>query len=80
MSLYNLSNKYNYNLYLDKNHVIFNFLKSNNNIINEDYLTDTIEVLPPISYDNIYVKLNELFMNEKHKHSLGTQKAAKLQV
>jgi phenolic acid decarboxylase len=63
MTLYNLSNKYNYNLFIDKSHVIFNFLKPNKNIINEQILTDTIEVLPPISYDDIYINLNQIFMD-----------------
>jgi len=65
ITLYNLSKQYNYNLYLDNNHIIFNFLKPNKNIINEEFLTDTIEVIPPMSYNEIYNKVEELFIDDK---------------
>ena len=65
ITLYNLSQQYNYNLYLDNSHIIFKYLKPNVNIINEEFLCDTVELLPPLSYDNIYHNLHKIFMEEK---------------
>jgi len=64
ITLYNLSKQYNYTLYLDNSHIIFKYLKPNVHIINEDVLCDTVELLPPLSYDNIYQKLRGKFTEE----------------
>ena len=42
ITLYNLSQQYNYNLYVDNSHIIFKYLKHNVNIINGEFLCDTI--------------------------------------
>lgn len=65
ITLYYLSKMYNYKLFIDNNHVIFNYLKPNPHIINETKLTDTIEVIPPLSYPDIYCKLNQLFQKSE---------------
>lgn len=65
ITLYNLSKQYNYDLYIDTNHIIFKYLTPNDHIINEEILTDTIEAIPPMSYNEIYNKLHQLFIDEK---------------
>jgi hypothetical protein len=63
ITLYNLSKTYNYKLFIDNNHFIFNYLKPNPKIINTEELTDTIEIIPPLSYPDIYLELNKLFQS-----------------
>lgn len=62
IALYNLSNVYGYKLFIDCNHDIFKFLKSNNNFFVSNNSLEVIELLPPLSYDDIYTKLNNIFM------------------
>ena len=63
ITLYNLSKTYNYKLFIDNNHFIFNYLKPNPKIINTEELNDTIEIIPPLSYPDIYLELNKLFQS-----------------
>lgn len=65
IALFNYSNKYNYKLYIDDSHPIFKYLKQHQLIIKNTKLTDTIELLPPLSYDDIDYKLNILFRRKK---------------
>ena len=60
ITLYNLSKKYNYDLIIDSEHKVFSYLKKNK-YIEKSELFDTIELLPPLSYDEIYYKLEEIF-------------------
>ena len=63
IALFNFSKKYNFNLLIDYNHPIFQFLepihKNNYHYIS----TDVIELLPPLSYDQIYNYSEQLFIN-----------------
>ena len=61
ITLFNLSQKYGYKLLLDKTHPIFEFIKDNDDFVVVDKSTDVIEMLCPISYDEIYRTLTELF-------------------
>lgn len=60
-TLYLLSKRYNYKLLIDFDiHPIFKFLKYNENFYIKNLNVDTLEVIPPINYNNIYniLKLN----------------------
>lgn len=61
IALYNLSKEYDYKLFLDSEHPLFQFLKKNNHIILNNPYSKTEEYLPPLSYDTIYSMLNDLF-------------------
>jgi hypothetical protein len=61
IALYNFSNQYGYKLFIDCNHPLFTYLKSNKNLIN-DNSSEVIEMLPPLSYDEIYNKLKQIFI------------------
>jgi hypothetical protein len=63
ITLYNLSKTYNYKLFIDNHHIIFNYLKPNPKIINTDESTVTLELIPPLSYPDIYLELNKLFQS-----------------
>ena len=65
ITLFNYSSKYNYKLYLDNNHEIFNNILKNDRIINNTILTDTIELLPPKTYNQIDIELTALFLQNK---------------
>jgi hypothetical protein len=60
IALYIFSKKYGYSLYIDGDHPLFNCLKPNKNIVYNNHST-TEELLPPLSYDAIYSKLNDMF-------------------
>jgi len=61
IALHNFSKKYEYQLFIDGTHPLFNFLKPNKNIIYSSPDSETKEFLPPLSYNDIYIKLNNLF-------------------
>jgi len=66
ISLFNLSKTYNYKLLIDGNHEIFKYLKSNNTIItNNNETNNTLELLPPLSYEKIYNSLTQLFQKKQ---------------
>jgi len=73
IALYKFSQKYNYKLYIDGEHPLFNYLKKNKNIFNKykntkieiEIVTEIEEYLPPLSYDNIYVQLENKFKSGK---------------
>ena len=61
VALINYSKLYIYDFYFDDSHEIFNNLLKNDKIIKNDILSDTIELLPPRTYDNLDAELNETF-------------------
>jgi hypothetical protein len=65
IALFNYSKLYNYDLYIDNSHEIFNNLLKNNKIIENNILNQTIELLPPLTYDKIDFELNKLFLQNK---------------
>lgn len=65
ITLFNLSKKYGYKLLLDNSHPLFNFLLKNDNIISNNLNVNVIELLPPLSYNEIYNKLTKLFNEGK---------------
>jgi hypothetical protein len=65
IALFNYSKKYNYRLYIDDSHEIFNNLLKNEKVIKNGDLNDTIELLPPSSYEHIYNELNNLFLKNE---------------
>ena len=62
-SLYILSTKFNYKLLIDYNiHPLFKYFQFNENIYTNELNTNiTTELLPPISYNEIYSQLLNLF-------------------
>jgi hypothetical protein len=62
IALYYFSKKYGYKLLIDNDHPLFKFIKPNKNIISSDS-KDIIEVICPISYSEIFIKLNNMFSN-----------------
>jgi hypothetical protein len=65
ITLFNLSQKYGYKLLLDNTHPLFKFLKENENIVTGDPSEEVIELLPPTSYEHIYIILNRIFENKE---------------
>ena len=63
IALYNFSELYNYKLYIDSEHPIFNFLKPNTNFTINNI--DTIELLSPLTYPYIYDRIKRLFESNK---------------
>jgi len=63
--LFNYSKLYNYDLYIDNSHEIFNNLLKNNKIIENNTLNQTIELLPPLTYQEIDFEINKLFLQNK---------------
>jgi hypothetical protein len=57
IALYNLSKQYGYTLKINRTHPIFRYLKGDQ----ETDLSETIEFLPPMSYEEIGRQLNKLF-------------------
>jgi len=60
IALYNFSKLYDYKLFIECSHPMFNYLKPNKNFI-VDGSSNVIEFLPPLSYPDIYNKLNTEF-------------------
>lgn len=72
IALYNYSKIYNYTLYVDQNcHPIFNLFKKNDFFINDTNNEIVHELLPPLSYNEIDIKLKELF-EKKQSFSIMT--------
>ena len=65
IALFNYSKKYNYDFYFDDSHPIFDNLLKNNHIIKNTIFDDTIELLPPKSYEQIDTEINALFLQNK---------------
>jgi hypothetical protein len=65
IALYNFSKMYNYKLFIDCQHPLFNFLKPNKNIIYSNINSKVDELIPPLSYEDIYLKLNDNFNSGK---------------
>ncbi len=59
VALYQLSTQYEYTLYFDKNHPLFTCLQPSPYIIYDPSVST--ELIPPISYDDIYHRLNQMF-------------------
>jgi len=66
IALFNYCQKYNYRLLFDNEHELFEVLEKNENIINNNILTSTIELIPPIDYNEIDIKLENLFLENKN--------------
>lgn len=64
MTLHHFSHFYNYKLVIDNSHPIFNYLKSKH-IIKINTNQPVTELLPPLSYLDIYIMLNNLFTQKK---------------
>lgn len=60
-ALYNFSKKYGYKLLIDGTHPIFKCLRKNKNIIYSNNDSKTEEFLPPLSYNDIYTRLEDRF-------------------
>jgi hypothetical protein len=58
--LYIFAKKYDYTLCIDTSHPVFNYLKGN-----YEYTGYTEELLPPLSYKNIYSLLDNKFKSKK---------------
>ena len=71
-ALFILSTKFNYKLLIDYNiHPVFKYFKFNENIyINEINTNNTIELLPPVSYQAIFSKLLNLFNSKQNLYLL----------
>jgi len=65
IALYNLSKVYHFKLGIDNSHALFQYLKSNENMISLNPSFPVIEVLPPLSYEDIYQNLENIFKNNK---------------
>lgn len=63
-ALFELSQTYQYDLFLDNSHPIFRYLSSDK-IIQNDLITETVEYLPPLSYKEIYEQLDSLFQKNE---------------
>ena len=63
IALYNLTKLYDYKLFIECSHPMFNYLKPNKNFIVNDSF-NVIELLPPLSYPDIYDKLNTEFKKD----------------
>jgi len=62
IALYNFSKEYGYKLLIDDEHPLFNYLKINKNIIkSSENKYKTEEFIPPLSYEESYCMLNEIF-------------------
>lgn len=61
ITLFNLSKLYNYKLLIDNSHPMFSYIKPNKYLISNNIFPETIEILPPKSYEEIYNNLNSLF-------------------
>lgn len=65
IALFNYSKLYDYDLYIDNSHEIFNNLLKNNKLI-ESNMNETIELLcSPLSYEQIDYEINKLFLKNE---------------
>lgn len=63
IALYIFAKKYDYTLSIDRSHPLFHYLKDNENT--SGYTEYTEELLPPLSYQNIYSILDNKFKSRK---------------
>jgi hypothetical protein len=61
ISLFYFSQKYNFELFIDCEHPLFKFLKPNSKFILSESSDIILELLPPLSYYDIYFKLEDIF-------------------
>ena len=61
IAMFNFSQKYNFTLFVDRTHPIFNYLEDNEYLVKTDD-AEVIELLPPVSYNSIYNNLEKLFI------------------
>ena len=71
IALFYFSQKYGYSLLIDSEHPLFKFLKNNSKFTLCNASEQILEFLPPSSYDEIYVKLENTF-NKGDSFSLIT--------
>jgi hypothetical protein len=62
IALFNLSEQYGYTLLLDNSHPIFKYIRTNKNIISNTS-NEVLELLPPLSYPEIYSILTKKFQD-----------------
>ena len=65
IALYNFSKKYNYDLLIDDSHPLFQYLEPHTQLISNNPFSETIEIIPPQSYDEIYFKVEQLFQKKE---------------
>jgi hypothetical protein len=65
IALYYFTKQYNYTLLLDNSHPFFRYLQSNPCIISNTIFPQTVEIIPPLSYEEIYARLQELFQSQR---------------
>lgn len=65
VALYDMSRMYSFEMYLDSQHPIFQYLKPNKWIRQDKTHADVIELLYPTAYDVIYQKMEDLFRKRK---------------
>jgi hypothetical protein len=64
IALYNYSKKYNFELLIDNSHPLFKYLNKNKHIVSNNTY-ETIEILSPILYEEIFCKLNDIFIKNQ---------------
>ena len=66
IALFNFSQVYGYKLLLDNSHPLFKYIKNNDNLISCNSSSEVFfELLPPISYINIFNSLHDIFQTNK---------------
>jgi hypothetical protein len=66
IALYEYSKIYNFHLYIDNSHPIFNYFCENKDIIKTNFKdNDTLELLPNMHYNIIDINLQNLFIKNK---------------
>ena len=65
ISLFNYSQKYNYNFYFDDSHLLFKYLLKHPSFITNGELCDAIELLPPLTYETIDDEIQKLFLKKQ---------------
>jgi len=66
ITLFDYCKKYNYKLLFDNDHLLFSFLEKNENIVNNNIANTTIELIPPINYNEMDEKLSKLFLENNN--------------
>ena len=64
IALYYFSQKYGYKLFINNDHPLFKYIKPNNQIISCE-TNDVIEIICPMSYHEMFIKLNNMFAKGK---------------
>jgi hypothetical protein len=60
IALYYFSQKHGYKLLIDNEHPVFKFIKPNKNIISSEQ-NDVVEIICPMTYPQMFIKLNNMF-------------------